>query len=351
MKRAALERFEYSAPTMGTMMRIVVYALDQAAAERVIHAGLDELERLIPILNNYSAESEISRLQSAFGSPQAIGHELHEVLVAATRWRALSDGAFDISLGTLFRLWSKARKQKRLPSDEELEAVRRTSGWDRWRLTPTEIPADALDARDPRASNASPSQIASVELFAEGLILDTSGLATGYILDRVFEAMERTGHAHVLIDIGGDIRVGAAPPDTRGWVVMVAGVSPSAPPLCRWFLESCAVTTSGDLNQFVEIGGRRYSHLMDPIAMQPLERRQCVSVVADTAIDADAGATALCVLGMERGSRLFDRMPLREAYLLEIAAAAPGHSSPGHSSPGHGLSGIRLRRLVHDESL
>lgn len=334
MKRAVLERFEYSAPTMGTVMRIVVYAADPTAAERAIHAGLDELERLIPILNNYSADSEISGLQSAFGSPKAIGRELHQVLVAATRWREQSEGAFDISLGTLFRLWSKARKQKRLPSEEELEAVRRTSGWERWRLTPPAILSDGLDASD--------SNTASVELHAEGLILDTSGLATGYILDRMFDAMVRTGLDHVLIDIGGDIRVGAAPPDTRGWVISVAGVSQSAPPLCRWVLESCAVTTSGDLNQFVEIDGRRYSHLMDPIAMQPLERRQCVSVVADTAIDADAGATALCVLGMERGSRLFERMPLREAYMLEIAAAPPGTSR-------HETSGIRFRRLMREE--
>jgi thiamine biosynthesis lipoprotein len=156
------------------------------------------------------------------------------------------------------------------------------------------------------------------------MLIDLSGLATGYIIDRAFEAMVRRGCPRLLIDIGGDIRVGAAPPGSSGWLVLVAGLGKESPPICSLSLENCAVTTSGDLTQFVEIDGVRYSHLVDPRAGVPLTRRQSVTVLATTAIDADAGATALSVLGMEISSELFETLPLREAILLEADTNSTG---------------------------
>ncbi|MFN7731822.1 MAG: FAD:protein FMN transferase [Pirellula sp.] len=301
MKRTALDRFEYTAPTMGTKLRIVVYSESEAAATRAIHAALDEIERLIPILNNYDPTSEVSRLRNAVEEPIEISSDLQRVLEIAIDWHERSNHAFDISLGSVFRLWSDCRKRKELPSADAATQANFTSGWWQWQL------------RAP----ARPEERARVAIATEGMIVDTSGLATGYIIDRAFEAMQRTGHESMLIDIGGDIRVGAPPPQTPGWIVEVSGVHSDRRPLCRLVLDACAITTSGDLHQFVEIDGRRYSHIIDPKTRIPLQRRQTATAIADTCVDADAGATALCVLGVEGAAKQFDRMGLREALVLE----------------------------------
>jgi len=90
-------------------------------------------------------------------------------------------------------------------------------------------------------------------------------------------------------------------------------------------LQNCAVTTSGDLNQYIEIDGHRYSHFIDPKSGDPIERRQSVTTIAATALDADAGATALAILGMNRASEVFHTLPLDEAILVE---AGPTHLAP-----------------------
>ena len=304
MTSNSLERYEYTAPTMGTVLRIILYSESPAAAEQAIHAALDEIERLIPILNNYDPKSEVSGLTDSCNNPIRVSSDLQSVLEHAIRWHGLTDGALDISLGSIFRVWSQCRKERRLPTSDEWTRSIFTSGWHVWSF---DRPSDS-------------SLPATVETISEEVIIDTSGLATGYIIDRAFEAMQRTGHECVLIDIGGDIRMGTPPPESEGWVVAVAGVQANKRPVCNLRLQSCAITTSGDLNQFVEIDGTRYSHLIDPKTKRPLQRSQTATAVAATCVDADAGATSLCVLGVERASQLFHNLPLTEAFVFESSS-------------------------------
>lgn len=314
-----LERYEYSSPTMGTVLRMVVYSKDERGAQLAIDAGLDEIERLIPILNNYDPASEVSKLSQAAFRPAPLSLDLAATLVAAQRWHALSAGQFDITVGPVTRLWSRARKERRLPDPNEILEAQKQIGWENLRWLQTD-PAtkDLKQHPSPPQTNltATPLQL---ELLSEGMIIDVSGLATGYIIDRAFEAIIATGHNCILIDIGGDIRMGSPPPESQGWTIEIAGIGKNSPPLCNRSLHTCAITTSGDLNQFIEIDGRRYSHLIDPISGNPLERRQSATVIATTAVDADAGATALCLMGLENSSQQFDGMPLIEAYLMEVS--------------------------------
>jgi len=153
------------------------------------------------------------------------------------------------------------------------------------------------------------------------MVLDLSGIAVGYIVDAAFEKMRAAGARSLLINAGGDIRVGDPPPGAEGWRIAVAGLGKESPPLSMLQIQNCAVTTSGDLNQYVEIDGRRYSHFIDPQSGTPIERRQSVTVIAQKTVDADAGATALAVLGMVRASELFDEMPITSAVLVELGVA------------------------------
>lgn len=319
-----LDRYEYSAPSMGTILKLAVYAESEQKAQRAIDAGLAEIERLIPIVNNYDPDSEISRLSSQVRQRVRLSPDLSEVFRHARRWHEITDGAFDVTIGPLTRLWSQARRDRRLPTSEIRDAARSRMGWQHLRW----IDGDASEAGK-----------GSVELLLDGMRIDISGMATGYIIDRAFEAIRHEGIESLLIDVGGDIRVGKAPPESEGWRIDIAGLGKESPRLSQRRLIDCAITTSGDLNQFVEIDGERYSHIVDPRSGDPVRRRQSVTAIAATALDADAGATALCVLGMEQSTFLFEDLPLREGILLEAEWSDPLRWP------------VRYRHLVRDRAL
>ena len=316
-----MERYEYTAPTMGTMLKVVLYADNEQQAQQAIDSGLNEIDRLIPVLNNYDPSSEISQLPHKVNQTVKLSRDLGLVLQHAQRWYELSDGAFDVTIGPITRVWSQARRDRKLPTTESIERARSHSGWKfvHW----IEDKSTEMGA-------------ASLELLLEGMRIDVSGIATGYIIDQAFEKIRERGIDAILIDIGGDIRVGESPPGSKGWRIDIAGLGKDAPLLSQRLLKNCAVTTSGDLNQFVEIDGVRYSHLIDPRTGHPVPRRQSATAIATTAIDADAGATTLCVLGMERSTNLFDAFPLQEGILLETGL----HLAPQPTT--------RYRHLVRD---
>jgi FAD:protein FMN transferase len=305
-----LLRFEYSAPAMGSRIDFIVYSDRESKAKFAIESGMAEVERLTLLLSNYDSTSEISRVcEAPVGQWTAMSHDLATVLTQSRRWHILSDGSFDVTVGPLTSLWRASRKTKKLPGLSEIENAKQRCGW-------TSVVWDSDS---------------NVSLLKAQMQLDLSGIAVGYIVDMAFEKMVASGTPIVLINAGGDIRVGAAPPGSEGWRVTVAGLGKTSPPLAMLRLRNCAITTSGDLNQFVEIDGHRYSHFIDPHSGNPIERRQSVTALAKTTLDADAGATALAVLGMHRASELFGQLPLIEAILVE-------------SSPNE-IDAIKLRRL------
>jgi len=179
---------------MGTMLHLVVYANDEKRAQHAIDAGLDEIERLIPILNNYDPSSEVSRLSHAASGPSSLSSDLAGTLAAAKRWHDLSIGQFDITVGPLTRLWSRARKEKRLPDPSEIVEAQKRIGWKNLRLFQTEpTTTDRDQLSNPVQANFHEYPL-RMELLAQGMIIDISGLATGYIIDRAFEAIVRSGH-------------------------------------------------------------------------------------------------------------------------------------------------------------
>jgi thiamine biosynthesis lipoprotein len=301
-----LLRFELSIPSMGSNLDMVVYAQTGQQAKSTMDAGLKEIDRLSLILSNYDPESEISKLcNRSSHDPIVVSEDLASVFKHSQRWNRLSDGKFDITVGPLSQIWRASRKQKQLPLSSEIEAAKLRCGYGMLRFNPEF--ADTAEVTTPT----------TVQMLIPGMQLDLSGLATGYIVDRAFEKMIATGCGSILINAGGDIRVGDPPPDRDGWRVMVAGLGKESPPLSSRLIRNCAVTTSGDLYQFVEIDGRRYSHFIDPHTGSPIERRQSVTVFAETTLDADAGATALAILGIERASALFETLPLNEVVFMQ----------------------------------
>lgn len=293
-------RFQYSRPIMGTELKVILYAHDESQAAYAINAILDELDERARPINNYNPNSEVSQLANLeLGKRHTLSAELFEVLTEAKRWHDLTDNAFDVTAGATMELWSKARKLQRLPSDEDVALSKKNSGWDKLSLSSEGTSGNTITTN------------------AENIQINVSGIATGYLLDHAMTILQQQEIESALIDIGGDIIVSNPPPGSDGWKVDVAGLRESDPVQSRMVLKNQAVTTSGDLNQFFEVDGVRYSHIIDPKTGRPVPCRVSVTVVAQKAIDADAAATAIAVLGAKRAKPLLANMPVDNVVILE----------------------------------
>jgi len=300
-----LERFERTAPSMGTEFRIVLYAAGEASAERAFDAAFARIEALEARLSDYQETSELSRLsaRSSEGAPTPpvlVSEELWTVLEHAERISLETGGAFDVTVGPLVRLWRRAARRGELPDAEALERARGSVGHEKLELDPA---------------------TRSVRLLAPDMRLDLGGIAKGYALDEALRVLAELGIESALVDGGGDIAVGAAPPGAVGWRLALQGAGEDVAPAVL-VLERAAVATSGDAYRHVDVGGVRYSHIVDPATGLGLTDRVTVSVVAGDATTADACASAACVMGLERGLEWIEARPGLEARFTRLENGA-----------------------------
>lgn len=312
----ALERYSYRQVHMGVRVRLLLYAPDSSTARRSARAAFGRIAELNGVLSSYVVSSELSRLnRRAGGEPMAVSPELFYVLQRSAEVSAQTDGAFDVTVGPLSALWARAREEGRLPETAARRRADSLVGWRRMEL-------------DPIAGTA--------RLSEPGMRLDLGGIAKGYVLDEALRELRRFGVERALLEAGGDVVAGRAPPGRDGWRVevrlqtapsdtLVVGSSApvGAPPptdVGRVFrIAHAAVATSGDTQQFVEIDGRRYSHIVDPRTGLGLTHRIAVSVVAPSGLLADAYATAVSVLGPNDGRRFLARRPGVHGVLYPLA--------------------------------
>ena len=293
-----LHRFQAIEPHMGTEFAIAVYAPDHETANKCFGAAFGRVAELNGILSDYDPESELSRLSSSspHDTPQTVSDELFHVLQEARRLSLRSEGAFDVSVGPLTKLWRRARRRKQLPDSTRLAEARKSVGYKLLKLDPVAKTAQLLHAN---------------------MRLDLGGIAKGYAVDEALIAIRALGVSRVLINAGGDIIVGDPPPGERGWKIGVATLRPDAPPSRLLLLANCAVATSGDAWQYVEVDGKRYSHILDPRTGLGLTRRSSVTVISSTGIEADSLASAVSVLGPDRGIALLDKIPQASGVVIE----------------------------------
>ncbi len=287
---ASLERYEFSQLLMGTRARIIVYAPDETTASRAGEAAFERVRALDNIMSDYRANSELMRLSAgAGGPPQPVSDDLFRVLEISEALARRSGGAFDVTVGPIVRLWREARQRHELPSQERLAEARRLVGYQKIRL----------DSKSHR-----------VQLLEPGMQLDLGAIGKGYAADAALAVLRERGLSRALVAMGGDIAVGDAPPGQKGWRIAIAPFD-SAEKEPTQFLElhNAGISTSGDAEQFVEIAGRRYSHVVDPRTGMALEGHRQDTIVAPNATTSDGLATAVCVLGREQGLKLVKSTP------------------------------------------
>ena len=275
-----LSRFQYTQLHMGVAVRLVVYAPDEPTAVRACTAAYARIAALEDIMSDYRPTSELMRLcAQAGGPPVRVSDDLFLVLRRAHDLARRSNGAFDVTVGPLVVLWRKARKIGALPDAAQLRRARELTGWRKMRLD---------------------EQARTVQLLVPGMRLDLGGIAKGYAGDCALAVLKEQGITRALFEAGGDIVVGDPPPGTDGWAVTLFDAKAKQRP---FKLANSAISTSGDTEQFVEIDGKRYSHVVDPHTGLGLTNRIAVTIIAREGITSDSLSKAVGVLGSRKGVR------------------------------------------------
>ena len=232
-------------------------------------------------MSTWIADTEIARLNAAAaGQFVALSPESVAVLRAAWDAHTRTDGAFDVTCRPLVELWRRAAERGTVPGQAELAAARDASGWPQLELT----------------DRGAVKRRATVKV-------DLGGIAKGYTIDRAAAGLRAAGVEGSMVDVGGDLVCFGRPASGERWSVEVK--DPFGPgKLATLRISEGAVCTSGDYARFVEIAGKRYSHIIDPRSGRPVDSAASVTVFAPTAMTADVWATALSVLGPEGLDRL-----------------------------------------------
>lgn len=274
-----LQRYESVRPLMGTVAKIVAYAPSQADAEKGINAAFAEMSRQIAILSDYEADSEVTLLSKSSPGARQVGPELWDVLAYSQQVSQATGGDFDVTVGPLTKAWRRMRRRQEI-DPQAIAALLPAVGYQKMKLD-----ADSH----------------TVQLTAGDMRIDLGGVAKGSIIDAGLRTLREHGLTHALVDAGGDMAIGAAPPNSPGWKISVAQSKQADAEVMIVELANCAVATSGDAYQFVEIDGKRYSHILSPHTGYGVTTSRTVSVFAPTAMQADAWASAISVMGPTKG--------------------------------------------------
>lgn len=297
-------RHEFVQMHMGMPFKLALYAADEASANVAARAAFARIKELNGVMSDYEPESELMLLckTAGQGKPVKVSDDLLAVLTRSCQLSERSGGAFDVSVGPLVKLWRKARRSKELPHPDQIESARA-----------------AVDYRQIRID----AKAQTIELLKPGMQLDLGGIAVGYAIDQALDVLKKLGVRSALIDGSGDIGVSDAPPGTDGWRIGIAPLEPDADPSRFLLLKNAAVTTSGDAWQYVEIAGKRYSHIVDPHTGLGLTERSSVTVIARDCTAADSYATAVSVLGPERGMKLIEETPAAAVLIVRVVEGKP----------------------------
>jgi FAD:protein FMN transferase len=300
-----VSRFEFAEVHMGTQFKIILYAASQEIAERAARKAFTRIRQLDAIMSDYQETSELNQLaHEGVKKPIKISPDLFRVLDKSQHLAARTNGAFDVTIGVVVRLWRRARRTNQLPAQERIRQALQLTGYQKLHL-------------DQKTQTA--------WLDEEGMLLDLGGIAKGFAADESMRVLKQEGIRSALVAAGGDIVVSQAPPQMRGWQVAIATANgkeetASATNPAQFnslLLTNAAVSTSGDAQQFVEIDGVRYSHIVDPRTGLGLKGQMSVTVVARRGADSDGLATAVSVLGAERGMKLIDETTGAAALLIQ----------------------------------
>ena len=292
-----LHRYAFS--SMGCPCEIQIEADDESAARAAAMKAQAEVDRLDEKYSHYRRDNWLARLcMDAAGTRGVdVDEEAANLIDFAAALHAQSAGRFDITTGTLTKLWDL--QSGRVPAQADIENALSRVGWQRvtWQRPRLHFPV-------------------------AGMRIDFGGVVKEYAADRAAEICRQNGVAHGVVDLGGDLAVIGAHADGSAWL---AGIKAPRHPQNVYAsipLDRGGLATSGDYERVMIVDGKRYSHIVDARSGRPVESFASVSVVADSCLVAGAASTLAMLLGIEEGGAY-----LRELGLPHLTIDAAGRAA------------------------
>lgn len=272
-------RLEASADAMGSTYSVILYGEDRNKLEAASDDAFEEARRLDLLLSNYKPESEWSKVnREAADHPVPVSKELFDLLAACVSYSRQSDGAFDITVGPLMKIWGFYKGSGHLPQPGEVKQAMGQTGY-----------------RNIVLDNAKQT----VFFTKKDLNLDPGGVGKGYAVDRMVQVLKNDGISIALVSGGGSsiYCLGNPPDDPAGWRVQIKDPHDEFKAVAEVTLKNESLSTSGSYEKFFMAEGKIWSHIMDPRTGYPAQGTLSVSVIAPLTLDSEVWAKPYFILG------------------------------------------------------
>jgi len=295
---------ERSLAAMGSTLELRAIGPDAALLERALDAAAAEMVRIEDLMTDWRP-SPLETLNAAAGQgPQVVPSELLEILQLSVDLGALTDGAFDVTFAGVGKLWDFKAKPPRVPADDAIALALKSVGYARVKI-------------DAKAG--------TVDLPA-GMRIGLGGIAQGFGADQAMKAMMDLGVEHGIVNVSGDVKA-LGTKFGQPWEIAIVHPRQKDRVIALIPVSNSCLVTSGDYERGFELDGKRYHHILDPRTGRPSNGCMSATVLAPDATLADALATGLCVMGVEKGLALVERLPRVEALLVDMEGGV--HASSG----------------------
>lgn len=282
----AQKKFVFESAKMGSPFTVTICADDSLKAAAAAEAAFKKADTLNNILSDYVDNSEINRLSATSGQGRyvKVSPELYNILSISLLAAKLSDGDFDVTIGPVVKIWRRARKTKTFPDKDSVVQALQRCGYRYMHL-------DSVHR--------------SVWLEKPGMQLDIGGLGKGYVAQIALDLIREMGFSSAMVNAGGKIAVGNAPPGSKGWIIGInVPGEKQAIQQQLLILNNTSVATSGDIYQYLDFNGVRYSHIVNPKTGIGLTHSANVTAIAQGGAVADWLATACSILPPKKSMAL-----------------------------------------------
>jgi thiamine biosynthesis lipoprotein len=270
---------------MGSAFNLIIVSADSNKANHLARKSYELVDSLNHIFSNYDSSSELSKINASAGLlPYKMSTAMLDLVQKSQYAYIQSKGAYDISIGPLSSLWRNARKAKLFPEASTVLATKKLVGLNQVKIN---------------------KRLGTIFLPNANMQLDFGGIAKGYIAQWVINFLKANGIQQALVDAGGDIVMSGAPLNQQGWLIGVNLPETTDQLLNKKLqLSNCSVATSGDVYQFIEYKGVKYSHIINPLTGYGVTNLRNVTIVAKTGATADWLATACSILPIKEAKQL-----------------------------------------------
>ena len=282
---------------MGSRFEITVVAADSLDANKNIDLAVAEITRIEKLISSWDANSQTSLINENAGiKPIMVDTELFDLIERTIGISKLTDGAFDISYASMDRIWKFDGSMTEMPTDEEISNSVVKVGYENMVL-------DKLNH--------------TVFLRIKGMKIGFGAIGKGYAADKAKDLLISKGVSSGIINASGDMAVWGKQPDSSEWKVAIINPLNKNKVFALLPITNGAVVTSGNYEKYVNLNGKRYTHIIDPRTGYPSSGIISVTVFAPKAELADALATSVFVMGKEAGLHRLNQLPKIECIIID----------------------------------